>query len=223
MFAKSLALASVISTSIAGSMPLIRSPSTLPDVTIKPLPAGCASYPGYDADSNTAGPWSLTVSDAENPALVNMGPTTSYSLAVNSQGQPVMRWGYVNLGTRVDIARNAFQCSADTLTIYTPTSVNAAGAPGDYHWTPAVLSPYAYDASLMYLIDGAQPTLYQHWVGGEKQDGWYLGGYNTSTWGAKWYEAEPTSHSMPYYYVRLLPAGQGLQANETRIFLKIQA
>jgi len=94
MFAKSLALASLLSTTLAGSIPHIQSRSTLPDVTIKALPAGCASYPGYDADSQTAGPWSMIVSDSENPDLLRFGPSTSYSLSVGSQG-PVMRWGYV--------------------------------------------------------------------------------------------------------------------------------
>jgi hypothetical protein len=94
MFAKSFALASIVSITLAGSIPHIQSRSTLPDVTIKALPAGCASYPGYNADSQTAGPWSMIVSDAENPDLLRFGPSTSYSLSIGSQG-PVMRWGYV--------------------------------------------------------------------------------------------------------------------------------
>jgi len=103
------------------------------------------------------------------------------------------------------------------------TSVNAAGAPGDAKFTPVVLSPYPYDAGLMYLIDGAQPTVYKHSIGEEEQPGWYLGGYDTTTWGIKWYEASSTSYFAPYYYLRLLPEGQGLDANETRVFLKFQA
>jgi hypothetical protein len=94
MFTQTLALASVISTALAGPLSLIHTRSTLPDVTIKALPAGCASYPGYNAESQTAGPWSMTVSDAENPDLINFGPSNTYSLAIGSQG-PVMRWGYV--------------------------------------------------------------------------------------------------------------------------------
>lgn len=96
MFAKTLTIASLLSTTLAGPLSRMHTRSTLPDVTIKALPAGCASYPGYNADSQTAGPWSVTVSDAENPDLVNFGTSTSYSLAVSSQG-PVMRWGYVSI------------------------------------------------------------------------------------------------------------------------------
>ncbi|KAH8725612.1 hypothetical protein GQ44DRAFT_826421 [Phaeosphaeriaceae sp. PMI808] len=223
MFTKTLAIASVLSTSFAASVPLINSRSTLPDVNIKALPAGCASYPGYSADTQTAGPWSLTVSDAENPDLVNVGPSTAYSLSYSPQTGPVMRWGYVTLGHTRGIARNAFQCTSDKLHILTNTKVNAAGAPIDAKWTPISLSPYKYDASLLYLIDGSQPTVYEHYIGEEKQSGWFLGGYNTTTWGAKWQDTTATSYSYPFFYLRLLPEGEALKVNETRVFLKFQA
>jgi len=95
MFAKAVALAAILSTTFAGTLGPIHTRSLLPNVTIKALPAGCASYPGYNADTNTAGPWSLTVSDSENTELNNFGPMSAYSLAVGSRG-PVMRWGYVS-------------------------------------------------------------------------------------------------------------------------------
>ena len=129
----------------------------------------------------------------------------------------------ITLGYRFGIARTAFQCSSDKLEALVDTSVNAAGAPGNAKFTPLALSPYPYDASLLYLIDGEQPSVFKHYIGEEEQPGWYLGGYNTTTWGVKWYEAEPTSYFLPYFYLRLLPAGQGLDANETRVFLKFQA
>lgn len=96
MFSKSLALASVLSTAIAGPVAPLQARDTLPNVEIKALPAGCASYPDYNADTKVAGPWSITVAAAENPALFNYGTSTSYSLAVGSQG-PVMRWGHVSI------------------------------------------------------------------------------------------------------------------------------
>jgi hypothetical protein len=95
MFAKSVAIASVLSTAFAGLAPL-QPKAALPDVTIKALPAGCASFPQYDADAQTAGPWSLTVPASENPDLLNFGPSASYSLAIGAQGRPYMRWGYVS-------------------------------------------------------------------------------------------------------------------------------
>jgi hypothetical protein len=220
MISTSLLITSLISTAL--STPLtIHSRSTLPEVTIKPLPAGCASYPNYNADTQTAGPWALTVAASENPALLNVGTRTSYSLAIGSHG-PVMVRGEVNLNLRVDLARRAYQCIDDKLNILADTSVNAAGKPGDSKWTPVALSPFPYDASLLYLFDGEQPTLYEHYDGETKLDGWFLGGYNTTTWGAKYYEAEPTSYFSDYFYMRLLPEGEGLGVNETRIFLKVQ-
>ncbi|KAF2028353.1 hypothetical protein EK21DRAFT_101945 [Setomelanomma holmii] len=223
MLAKTFTLVSLIATSLATPLTHLHTRSLLPNVTIKALPAGCASYPGYNADTGIAGPWSLTVSDSENPDLLNYGPSTVYSLSYSPSTGPVMRWGYLVLGYTKGIARTALQCQDDKLNALADTSVNAAGAPGNAKWTPLALSPYSYDASLLYLVDGEQPTLYEHYIGEEKQPGWYLGGYNTTTWGVKWYEASSTSYGYPYFYLRLLPAGEGLKANETRIFLKFQA
>jgi hypothetical protein len=128
----------------------------------------------------------------------------------------------LNLGYRYGIARSILQCTDNTLSVLADTSVNEAGKPGDTKWTPLVVAPQAHDANLLYLYDGDQPTLYEHYVGEEKQDGWFLGGYNTTTWAVKWYEAETTSYFHPYFSLRALPEGQGLYVNETRIFLKIQ-
>jgi len=121
MFAKAVALAALLTTTFAGTLGPIHTRSLLPNVTIKALPAGCASYPGYNADTNTAGPWSLTVSDSENPDLNNFGPMSAYSLAVGSRG-PVMRWGYVS---KHDIVAT---------TIRLRTTTNAPRA--DHPWLP---------------------------------------------------------------------------------------
>jgi hypothetical protein len=74
----------------------------------------------------------------------------------------------------------------------------------------------------MYLYNGEQPTLYEHYITEEKQDGSFLGGYNTTTWAVKWYEEDVTSYFYLFLEMRLLPEGQGLVVNETRIHLKIQ-
>jgi hypothetical protein len=100
MFAKSVAIASALSTAVASIAP-IQPRAALPDVTIKALPAGCASYPQYNPDAKLAGPWSMTVAAAENPDLVGFGPSTSYSLAIGAQGRPYMRWGHVSFSTCV--------------------------------------------------------------------------------------------------------------------------
>ncbi|KAH7385519.1 hypothetical protein DE146DRAFT_667318 [Phaeosphaeria sp. MPI-PUGE-AT-0046c] len=221
MFSKSVALASLFSTAIAGPVAALQARAALPAVEIKALPAGCASYPNYNADTKIAGPWSITVAAAENPDLVNYGTSTSYSLAIENQ-RPVMRWGYVNLGFAFGIARSWYQCQSDKLHVQADTKVNGAGGPQEPKLTPVALSPYPYDASLLYLIDGEQPTLYEHFIDGQKQDGYFLGGYETTTWGVQWQEADSTSYFLPYFYMRLLPEGQELKTNETRVHIKIQ-
>ena len=120
-------------------------------------------------------------------------------------------------------AKTALQCQDSRLHAWTDTALTAAGAPTNVAWTPLALSPYPYDASLLYLIDGDAPTLYEHYIGDVKQDGYFLGGYNTTTWGVQWQEASgPGSYNQPYFYLRLLPEGQSLKANETKTFVKIR-
>jgi len=84
MFFKILAVSAFVASAVA-----------IPDVTAKQLPAGCSSYPGYQADSNTAGPWTVQVSNSDNPAIEGFSDTSVYSIAVNG-GRPSLRWGYVS-------------------------------------------------------------------------------------------------------------------------------
>ena len=120
-------------------------------------------------------------------------------------------------------AKTPLQCQDSRLYVRTDTALTAAGAPTNVAWTPLALSSYPYDASLLYLIDGDAPTLYEHYIGDVKQDGYFLGGYNTTIWGVQWQEASgPGSYNQPYFYLRLLPEGQSLKANETKTFVKIR-
>ncbi|KAL6702461.1 hypothetical protein ACN47E_001831 [Coniothyrium glycines] len=212
MFAKFFVVASLSVTALA-----------LPNITAKALPAGCASYPLYDESTGNAGPWGLSAANSDNPLLENFGVSNVYSVSYSPSTGPVMRWGYNTLNFRGAIALRAHQCIDDKLTTFTPTTLNSAGAPINPVWTPLALSPYPYDASLLYLVDGEQPTLYEHYAGDVKQAGYFLGGYNTTTWGVKWYEASQGSWNLPYFYLRLLPEGQALKANETKTFIRIQA
>jgi hypothetical protein len=81
--------------SLATLLAAIPSTLALPEVTIKALPADCSSYPGYDADSQIAGPWILNMVNSDNPDLENFGNSVVYSLSVSQNG-PSMRWGYVH-------------------------------------------------------------------------------------------------------------------------------
>ncbi|KAI0010878.1 hypothetical protein F4779DRAFT_575809 [Xylariaceae sp. FL0662B] len=222
-----LALASLI----ASAVPLAQA---IPDVTVKALPTGdCSVYPGYDASSGTAGPWTIAVVDSENAAIEGFSDTSVYSISFNpsTDPKPSLRWGYITIPTRNDVAKNPLKCEAGELKAWVPTDLTAAGAPTSYQWTPLVISPYPYDASLMWKIDGAAPQVFEHYVDGEKQDGVFLGGANgNSTWAFKYYPANVGSSGLDYYYMRLLgpdsadpSTGEQLKANETMAFVKINA
>jgi hypothetical protein len=122
------------------------------------------------------------------------------------------------------LAKSRLQCQDSGLQVYTQTTVDSNGdTTGTAEWTPLALGPHRFDAGLMYLTEGEAPTLYEHYIGEKKQAGYFVGGYNTTTWGVRWSPAAPGygSYKQPYYYLRLLPEGEKLKANETRAFLKI--
>ncbi|KAI1140058.1 hypothetical protein F5Y05DRAFT_377073 [Hypoxylon sp. FL0543] len=221
-----LALASLLAVA-----PLARA---TPDVTVKVLPSeDCSSYPGYDAASNTAGPWTIQLVDSDNTAIEGFSDTSVYSISFNpnTDPKPSLRWGSITFPTRNDIAKNPLKCEGGVLKAWVPTDLTAAGAPTNVQWAPLVLSPYPYDAALMWKIDGDTPQIFEHYVGDVKQDGVFLGGYNTSTsWGLKWEPADVGSSGQDYYYARLLGpnsadpvTGAPLAANETTAFIKISA
>ncbi|KAI1496467.1 hypothetical protein F5X99DRAFT_71380 [Biscogniauxia marginata] len=225
MFAK-LAVASLL---ISAPLAL-----AIPDVTAKALPLNdCSSFPGYDADSNTAGPWTIQLVDSENKAIEGFSDISRYSISYNpgTDTKPSLRWGSITFPTRNDVAKNPLKCEAGVLKGWLPTDLTAAGAPTSYSWTPLVLSPYPYDAALMWKIEGEAPKIFEHYVGEEKQNGVFLGGYdNTTTWGLKYQAADVGSSGLDYYYTRLLgpnsadpTTGAALKANETLAFIKISA
>ncbi|KAI1394463.1 uncharacterized protein F4822DRAFT_48345 [Hypoxylon trugodes] len=224
MFAQ-LALASLLAT-----VPLARA---TPNVTAKVLPSDdCSSYPGYDAASNTAGPWTVQLVDSDNAAIEGFSDTSAYSVSFNpsTDRKPSLRWGSITFPTRNDIAKNPLKCEEGILKGYLPTDLTDAGAPTSYQWVPLVLSPYPYDAALMWKIDGEAPQIFEHYIDGEKQDGVFLGSYNgTTSWGLK-YNSANVGSTRDYFYARLLGPNsadpvtkQPLAANETTAFIKISA
>ncbi|KAI1342772.1 hypothetical protein F5Y15DRAFT_268660 [Xylariaceae sp. FL0016] len=205
----------------------------IPDVTAELLPTtDCSSYPGYDAASNTAGPWLIQLVDSENAAIEGFSDVSDYSISYNpaTDTKPTIRWGSISFPTNNQIAKTPLQCEAGVLQARVPMDLTAAGAPTSYAWTPLVLSPYPYDAALMWMIEGDAPQIFAHYVDGVKQDGVFLGGYDNSTaWGLRYEDADQGS-SGPYYYARLLgpdsadpTTGEALYTNETRAFIKIGA
>ncbi|KAI2618230.1 hypothetical protein GGR54DRAFT_640799 [Hypoxylon sp. NC1633] len=224
MFAQ-LALASLLAT-----VPLARA---TPNVTAKVLPADCSSYPAYDAASNTAGPWIVQVVSSDNAAIEGFGDTSVYSISFNpsTDRKPSLRWGFITFPTRNDLAKNQMKCEDGILKGWVPSDLTDAGAPTSYQWTPLVLSVYPYDQPLMWKVDGSAPQVFEHYIGGQKQDGVFLGGYSTSTtWGLKYESANAGSSGQDYYYARLLGpnsadpvTGAPLNTNETTAFIKILA
>ncbi|KAI0594605.1 hypothetical protein F4775DRAFT_573397 [Biscogniauxia sp. FL1348] len=225
MFAK-LAVASLLA-----SVPL---GLAIPDVTATVLPQDdCSSFPGYDAATNTAGPWTIQLVDSENEAIEGFSDISRYSISYNpnTDTKPTLRWGSITFPTRNDVAKNPLKCDAGVLKGWVPTDLTAAGAPTSYVWTPLVISPYPYDAALMWKIDGDAPKIFEHYIDGVKQDGVFLGAYeNTTTWGLEYQAADSGSSGLDYYYTRLLgpnsadpSTGAALGANETVAFIKISA
>lgn len=136
----------------------------------------------------------------------------------------------MTIPTRNDIAKNPLQCINNALTAWVPTDLTPAGAPTSYVWTPLVISPYPYDAELMWKIESDErPKPFEHYVDGVKQDGVFLGGYeNSTTWGFKYYPESMGSAGMGYYLIRLLgpnsadpSTGAKLLPNETMGYIQI--
>lgn len=89
-------------TALFASVPVVF--CALPDdVTAVPLPEACSSYPGYNADTDTAGPWNVKLANSENPAIDGFSNTDVYSIAFNPgvDRKPTIRWGQVSCSTRI--------------------------------------------------------------------------------------------------------------------------
>ncbi|OTB00991.1 hypothetical protein M426DRAFT_26102 [Hypoxylon sp. CI-4A] len=221
-----LALASLLAVApLAGATP---------DVTVKVLPSeDCSSFPGYNAATNTAGPWTIQLVNSDNTAIEGFSDTSRYSVSFNpnTDRKPTLRWGSITFPTRNDIAKTAIQCDGGVLKAWVDTDLTDAGAPTNVQWAPLVIASIPYDAALMYKIDGEKPQIFEHYMDGEKQDGVFLGSYNTSTtWGLKYESGDIGSTYLDYYYARLLGpnsadpvTGEPLGANETTAFIKISA
>ncbi|KAI8965207.1 hypothetical protein F5Y11DRAFT_313301 [Daldinia sp. FL1419] len=206
------------------------------NVTVKPLPSDdCSSYPLYDAATNTAGPWILQLVDSDNAAIEGFGDTSAYSISFDPRvdHKPSLRWGYITFPTNNQIAKTALKCDGGVLKALVDTDLTDAGAPTNAQWSELLFpKDEPYDAPLLWKIsDGIAPQIFEHYIDGEKQDGVFLGAYNTSTrWGLKYNPAQSGSYFLDFYYARILGpdsadpvTGAPLNANETTAFIKIWA
>ncbi|KAI1474678.1 hypothetical protein K445DRAFT_323240 [Daldinia sp. EC12] len=219
--------------SLFAAAPLARAAQ---NVTVKALPSeDCSSYPGYDAATNTAGPWILQLVDSDNTAIEGFGDTSAYSISFNPgvDHKPTLRWGYITFPTNNQIAKTALKCDGGVLKALVNTDLTDAGAPTNAQWSELLFPSNApYDAPLLWKItDGIAPQIFEHYVDGVKQDGVFLGAYNTSTrWGLKYNPETSGSYHQDFYYARILGpnsadpvTGEPLKANETTAFVKIWA
>ncbi|KAF2004782.1 hypothetical protein P154DRAFT_586440 [Amniculicola lignicola CBS 123094] len=205
----------------------------LPGVVAKPLPKGCSSYPGYDKNSDIAGPWTLKSTNTDNPTIENHGNTAVFSLSYNSpiDQYPTLRRGYITFSVKDNQALTPLQCSNGTLNVRGATTYNQDHFATDYVWTPLTLSPAKYDAGLMWKVPDGEPVkLFEHYfTNGTKQNGYFLGGYeNSTTWGFTYLPRDQGSSGWDYFYIRLLGpnsadpvTGSALGANETKGFVRI--
>ncbi|KAL5429497.1 hypothetical protein PMIN04_000293 [Paraphaeosphaeria minitans] len=194
----------------------------LPDATSKQIPAGCASYPSYNADTGEAGVFLVKVVHSENPAIEGFSDTSDYSVGIGAQGRPYMRWGYLTIPSRNDIAKTGLKCSGGILRAWVDAELTAAGTPTNVQWAPLALSPYADGGVLLYKIEGDEVRVYEHYIEEEKQPGLFLGGYDDSaTWGLK-YVAPHATDPDGNYQMRLIRTTEAVGVNETRGLVKIE-
>lgn len=128
----------------------------------------------------------------------------------------------LTIPTDNQVAKTGLKCFDGALHAWVDTELTPAGAPTSTQWAPLALSPYVDDGVLLYKVSGEEVRLYEHYVGDEKQEGLFLGGYdNSTTWGFKYISPGPRAPE-GNYQMRLLRGNEVLGANETAGFVKVQ-
>ncbi|KAL3418311.1 hypothetical protein PVAG01_10027 [Phlyctema vagabunda] len=212
---KLLILSTVLSAALA-----------VPNVTVVPTTGGCAAYPGYDASSGIAGPWTIVVNQCDNSSIENFGDN---SQVYRKAGDTGIHQGVITIASVNDQAKNPLRCNARTgaLEAYTATGVSG------YAWNQVNITEYPYNAQLMWGLgqSGTPVEAYHHYVDGVQQPGLFLGQANVTTWGIKKYPADSatTLDNEPYWGFRLLGPkssipwlnGSALFPDEYRTFIKV--
>ena len=192
--------------------------AAVPNVTVVPIKAGCAAFPNWDPATDTTQPFSLEASSTDNTTMEGWGARTEFS-----RGQDQIRWGAMAIVPRNDMAKTAVRCSKGSLQGYVPTGVSGAT------WENLVISPYPYDAELMYMIKKSIPVeIYAHYQGTTRLPGLFLGNGGVTTWGFKYNDAAASCCGIPFYLPRLLgphsedeTTGAPLGKGEFRGFFKV--
>ncbi|KAI9731788.1 MAG: hypothetical protein M1834_004577 [Cirrosporium novae-zelandiae] len=173
----------------------------VPNVTVVPATGGCSAYPDWDASTQIAGPWILRVSQSDNNTIEGFGDTSQY---IRKSGDTGIHMGRMTIVNMNQYAKNAIRCNGATSTLEAYTASGVSG----YAWNALSLSPYPYDAELLWgLTGGLTVQAYHHYVAGVLQPGLFIGSGNVTTWGYLYQTSEGSTDGLPYYQMRLLGEG----------------
>ncbi|KAI1341720.1 hypothetical protein F5Y15DRAFT_413649 [Xylariaceae sp. FL0016] len=197
--------------------------TAVPNVTVRPLPETCASYPGYDSATGIAGPFNVSAYATGQPidglqfvpkfAVAAGGGAWGFMTiplddAVHDPATPMRCGGHASLQAQLDMGAAAGGALWQDLV--------AAGTPGEsvlgFNLAPLpdpnyIIEPYAH------AIDGIQ------------QPGVFIGALNVTTWG---FNYENSTETGEYYFLRLLgpnshnmATGEQLNPGEFTGFIKV--
>ncbi|KAI1417929.1 hypothetical protein F5Y13DRAFT_184442 [Hypoxylon sp. FL1857] len=209
--------------------------SAAPNVTVVPLPSGCAGYPNYDNATGIAGPLRLLV-DSTGREQDGFKFIPKYAIAVGGGS-----WGFMVIPTienkTADAGEIIFRCGNDTLqaqldmgfagTRWQP--LIAAGTPGEAVFgfnLPDLPDPnYHLETWYVRLCRSREP--HSHVIEGVTQPGVFLGAVNVTTWGFNYQNFTETGE---YYFSRLLgpnsqnrATGKPLNPGEFAGYIKVES
>ncbi|OTA92564.1 hypothetical protein M434DRAFT_31698 [Hypoxylon sp. CO27-5] len=175
--------------------------SAASNVTVVPLPSGCAGYPNYDNATGIAGPLRL-LADSTGREQDGFKFIPKFAIAVGGGS-----WGFMVIPATENKTAEAnevvFRCGNDTL--QAQLDLGYAGT----RWQP--------------LIAAGTPD--SHVVEGVTQPGVFLGAVNVTTWGFNYQNFTETGE---YYFLRLLgpnsqnrATGKPLNPGEFTGYIKI--
>ncbi|KAI0142525.1 hypothetical protein F4776DRAFT_511207 [Hypoxylon sp. NC0597] len=172
--------------------------SAAPNVTVVPLPSGCAGYLNYDNTTGIAGPLRL-LADSTGREQDGFKFIPKFAIAVGGGS-----WGFMvvpateNKTTEAD--EIVFRCGNDTL--QAQLDLGYAGT----RWQPLIAAGTPGEAVFGFnLPDLPDPNYHletdSHAVEGVTQPGVFLGAVNVTTWGFNYQNFTETGE---YYFLRLL-------------------
>ncbi|KAI1139625.1 hypothetical protein F5Y05DRAFT_411812 [Hypoxylon sp. FL0543] len=206
--------------------------SATPNITVTPLPSGCAGYPNYDNATGIAGPLRLAA-DSTGRDQDGYKFIPKFAIAVGGGS-----WGFMVIpATQNETAEEiVFRCANDTLQAQLDTGKQwqpliAAGTPGEAAFgfnLPDLPDPNYHLETCNFpcsRIPRSVANTNSHAIEGVPQPGVFLGAVNVTTWGFNYQNFTETGE---YYYARLLgpnsqnrATGKPLNPGEFTGYIKI--